>query len=595
VLDLLIRNGMVIDGTGNQRRPGEVGVQGGKIVAVGPRVDEPARQAIDAHGLVVAPGFVDVHSHYDAQVWWDRACSPSPSHGVTTVITGNCGLTMAPVRPGDEEWLAKLFSKVEAMSIDALNAGVPFGWQSYGELLDALSARGVGINMGVMVGHSTVRRYVMGDAASERNATADELDEMCSVLAECLAAGGFGFSTANPPTQVDGDGRPTPPNYATREELIRLSGVVGRHEGTCIEFIAGSFLNGFTEDDINLMADMSATANRHLNWNTPLPGRGDLHLRQMRASDIARDRGGWVVPTMNPGRHPVRMDFLSAYTFRVFPGWGDVCALPPKERVKALAENSVRRQLEQGLEGATEGLALAYKDPAAWGNYVVNDVEDSSLQGLVGKTVAEIARERGSDSYFDTILDIVVEADLDMGFAMGRPEGQQRGDPSMVQARADLLRDERVVYGASDSGAHLDMMVQADFATRTLADVVRDDQIISLEEAVRRLSDQPARLYGLRNRGRIAEGYWADIAVFDPDTVTSSPMRLANDFPAGARRLVTDAVGVEWVFVNGTPAVVEGKATGEGEGRVLRSGRDSETVLARADSRSGASEPTRRV
>ncbi len=560
-----------------------------------PRVDQPARQTIDAQGLVVAPGFVDIHSHYDAQVWWDRGCSPSPSHGVTTVITGNCGLTMAPVRPGDEGWLAKLFSKVEAMSIDALNAGVPFGWQSYDEMLDALGERGVGINIGMMVGHSTIRRYVMGDAASERNATPEELDDLCRVLAECLAAGGFGFSTANPPTQVDGDGRPTPPNYATGEEFIRLSEVVGHFEGTCIEFIAGSFLNGFTEDDINLMADMSAAANRHLNWNTPLLGRGDLHLRQMRASDIAKERGGWVVPTMNPGKHPVRMDFLSAYTFRVFPGWGEVCALPPKERVKALAEPGVRRKLKDGLEGATEGLALAYKDPNAWGNYVVNDVEDSAMQGLVGKTVAEIARDRGSNDYFDTILDIVVEADLDMGFAMGRAEGQGQGDPSDVQARSDLLRDERVVYGASDSGAHLDMMVQADFATRTLADVVRAEQIISLEEAVRRLSDQPARLYGLRNRGRIAEGNWADIVVFDPDRVTSSSMRLTNDFPAGARRLVTDAVGVEWVLVNGAPAVVEGKATGEGDGRVLRSGRDSETVLARAGSRTVASEPAARV
>jgi N-acyl-D-aspartate/D-glutamate deacylase len=289
------------------------------------------------------------------------------------------------------------------------------------------------------------------------------------------------------------------------------------------------------------------------------------------------------------------MDFLSAYTFRVFPSWGEVCALPREERVRAFADENVRRKLREGLAGATEGLALAFQDGSAWGNYIVNDVEDPSLQGYVGKSVTQIAAERGSASVFDAILDIVVEADLDVGFSMGTGASGSQADPSMAKARSDLLRDERVVFGASDSGAHLDMMVQADFATRTLGDVVRDDQILTLEEGVRRLSDQPARLYGLRNRGRIVEGNWADIVVFDPDTVTSTPMRLVRDFPADARRLVTDAIGIEWVLVNGSPAVADGLATGAGSGQVLRSGRDSETVHARGELAQNATPESRGI
>ena len=289
--DAVVKNGSVIDGTGAPARDAGIGIRDGRVVAVGD-LEESGRVVIDADGLTVAPGFIDLHSHYDAQVFWDTTLTPSCLHGVTTVVGGNCGLTLAPVSTIDQDFLTRLLARVEAIPVEALLAGVEYTWSSYPEFLDAVDAKPLGLNMGFMVGHSALRRAVMGLPLSERAASAGELAAMCAVLSQALAAGGFGFSTANVPTQIDGDGRPTPPNFATRDEFVELSRVCGEHGGTSIEFIPGSFLQGFSDEEMNLMADMSAAANRHLNWNTPLINRfnPDLFRRQLSASDMARAR-----------------------------------------------------------------------------------------------------------------------------------------------------------------------------------------------------------------------------------------------------------------------------------------------------------------
>ena len=576
MLDALIVNGVVVDGTGAPGRRGSLGVRDGRVVAVG-EVDELARRVIDAEGHVVAPGFVDLHSHYDAQVFWDPTLTPSCLHGVTTVVAGNCGLTLAPVSPADQDFLTRLLARVEAIPVEALQAGVTYRWATFAEFLGVIEAGGLGLNMGFMVGHSAVRRSVMGPAASERAATADELAKMCEVLSEAIAAGGMGLSTANVATQVDGDGRPTPPNFATYEEFVALAEVCGRHPGTSIEFIPGSFLIGFSDDDINLMADMSAAANRHLNWNTPLVSRAapDMWRRQLTATDLARARGGRVVPLYMPQNGPNQQDFLRGYVFRALPGWGWLFDLDVAERTKALAQPETRSRLRAALDAETAGLAVSMR--SSWGQYFVNEIHAAGMEDLEGRGVAEIAAERGV-SDFDAMLDVAVAADLDVGFVRYTHAGD---DEQAAAARLEILKDPRVVLGASDAGAHMDMMVGADFPTRCLAELVRERAIFSVEEMVHQFTDVPAQLYGLRDRGRLTSGSWADVVVFDPDTVDAGPLRTACDLPAGAPRLITRPVGVHHVLVAGEPVVTEGQATPARPGRLLRSGVDTVTVPAR--------------
>ena len=413
MLDLLIQGGLVADGSGTPAVRQDVGVLDGRIVEVGSGADG-AKLTIDADGLVVAPGFIDLHSHYDAQLFWDPTLSPSPLHGVTTAVSGNCGLTLAPAAPGDREFLTRLLSRVEAIPVEALLAGVTYEWESFAELLDVIEAKPLALNIGFMVGHSALRRAVMGPAASTDKASPEQIEAMRALLGAALAAGGFGFSTANVATQVDGDGRPTPPNLADPGEFIALAAECGLHPGTSIEFIPGSFLSGFSDGDVELMADMSAAANRHLNWNTPLINRAvpDLYERQFRATDVARERGGRVVPMFMPQNGPLRHDFKEAYVFRAVPGWAELFTLQGEARLAALQDPATRAHLEASVDAASQGLAVVVRN---WATYEVNDVGDPALAPLLGRNVGDLAAERGV-SPFDAMLDIVVEAKLDVGF-----------------------------------------------------------------------------------------------------------------------------------------------------------------------------------
>jgi N-acyl-D-aspartate/D-glutamate deacylase len=577
MLDVRLQGGSIVDGTGGPARPGDVDIRDGRVVALGPAAGaEPARRTIDVSGLVVAPGFVDLHAHYDAQIFWDPWCSPSPLHGVTTVVAGNCGLTLAPAAPADREFLTRLLARVEAIPVEALQAGLTYEWETFPEFLDVVEARRTGPNIGFLVGHSALRRAVMGEDASQRAATDDELAAMCRLLGEALAAGGMGLSTANVMTQVDGDGRPTPPNFASPDELVALARVCGEHPGTSIEFIPGSFLVGFSDEERDLMADMSAAANRVLNWNTPLVTRSapDLYRRQLSASDHAAARGGRVVALYMCQNGPTQQDFLRGYVYRSLPDWGFLFALPPAERVAALKDPAVRDRLRAGLDGAGAGLAVSMR--TSWGMNVVNEAPPG-LAHLNGRPIADIAAEWGV-SDFDAVCDIAVAADLDVGFVRYSHAG---ADEWSEAVRRELLHDERVVLGASDAGAHMDMMVGADFATRSFGDLVRAKGIFGVEEMVHRFTDVPARLYGLRDRGRLVEGAHADVVVFDPATIDAGPLTTRRDLPGGAQRLTTGSVGVHWTLVNGRPVVEDGALTDEIPGRLLRSGRDVDTVTAR--------------
>jgi len=576
MLDVIVRHGNVVDGSGAPARRADVGIKDGRIATVG-TVDDRAATEIDADGLVVAPGFVDLHTHYDAQLFYDPDLSPSPLHGVTTVIGGNCGLTLAPVSPEDQPFLTKLLARVESIPVETIQAGVEFRWKTFGEFLDVVESQPLSINIGFMVGHSAIRRAVMGEGASAEAATPEQLEVMKSLLGECLAAGGLGFSTANAATQVDGDGRPTPPNFATRDEFVGLASVCGQYPGTSIEFIPDSFLRGFSDEDVDLMADMSAAANRPLNWNTPLVNKAlpDIYKSQLRASEVARERGGMVVPMFMPQNLQLQHDFHRGYVFRALPGWGWLFDLDVPARIEALRDPDKRGQLEQAAAEQTTGLALVVRN---WASYRVNEVVDPKQAALEGRKVSDLAKE-WEMSPFDAMVEAAVRCGLQVGFVRSQ---YAPDDEWSWEARVELLKDPRVVLQASDAGAHLDMMAGADFPTQCLAELVRERQVFTVEEMVRQLTKVPADLYGFSDRGRLTEGARADIVAFDQDTVAATPLRTVADLPAGAARLTTGAVGISHVLVGGEEIVREGAFTGRHPGRVLRSGRDSRDVTARA-------------
>jgi N-acyl-D-aspartate/D-glutamate deacylase len=564
MLDVKIAGGSVVDGTGAARRRADVGIRDGRVVAIGD-VDEPAARTIDADGLVVAPGFVDIHTHYDAQAFWDPALTPSPLHGVTTIVGGNCGFTIAPLAASEADYLMRMLARVEGMPLESLAAGVPWDWQSFGEYLDRLDGT-LAVNAGFLVGHSALRRVAMGDRSHEP-ATGDDIAAMRRTLGESLAAGGLGFSSSQAPTHNDGDGEPVPSRAATRDELVALCGVVRDHPGTTLEFIPT--VGPFSDEHITLMAAMSASADRPLNWNVLVVGAGaDTYRAQLEASDRAAEQGGRVLALTVPAVMQLHLNFRSGFLFDALPGWGPTMALPDDEKMRALADPDVRTRLKDGAESDT-GL---FRAMLRWDNLRISETFAPGNKSFAGRTVAEVAAEQGADP-FDALLDVVITDDLRT--VLTPPA---RGDdPESWRLRSEAWRDPRVVVGASDAGAHLDMLATFSYSTSLLA-ASRTHGLLPLEEAVHLLTDVQARLYGIRDRGRIADGWHADLVVFDEERVAPGPVHTRHDLPAGAGRLYAEAEGIQHVLVNGTEIAAGGTLTGDRPGTLLRSGRDTETV-----------------
>jgi N-acyl-D-aspartate/D-glutamate deacylase len=568
MLDCKIAGASVVDGTGSARRRADVGISEGRITAVG-EVDGPARRTIDATGLVVAPGFIDIHTHYDAQVFWDPSASPSPFHGVTTVVGGNCGFSIAPLAPEHADYVRRMLAKVEGMPIEALEAGLDWDWGPYGDWLDRLDG-GLMVNAGFLVGHSAVRRAVMGEAAVGSKASEEQLAAMVRLLHESLAAGGLGFSSSRAPTHNDGDGRPVPSRSATTEELVTLAAAVRDHPGTTLEFIPT--VGAFEEEHMDLMASLSLAANRPLNWNllAVTSQNPDGAANQLKASDYAAERGARVVALAVADPVEVRLTFLSGFILEALPGWSSTMSLAPAEKMKALSDPDERRRLRDGAASPDAGMLRAM---ANWKTMRIAETFSPVNDGLSGRLVGDIAAERGEDP-FDTLVDIVVADELRTGLLL-----PARGDdPESWRLRADLWRDPRVVIGASDAGAHLDMLATFIYTTSLVGPSVRDRQLLPLEEAVHLITDVPARLYGIRDRGRIAEGCHADIVVFDEERVAPRPVATRFDLPRGAGRLYAEADGIEHVLVNGTEIVGPDGLGDQRPGTLLRSGRDTDTV-----------------
>ena len=575
-MTVTIRGGTVVDGSGAPPLRADVVIEGERVADIG--FEAGGAQVdleIDATGMLVAPGFVDLHTHYDAQLFWDPNASPSPLHGVTTVLGGNCGFSLAPMAPEHVDYISRMMARVEGMPLAALRAGVPWDWSSFGEWLGRLDGR-IAVNAGFLVGHSTLRRLVMGERAVGGVATAGDIDAMEAALHAALAEGALGFSTSQVHTHNDGDGAPVPSRAAARDEMERLAAAVREHEGTTMELIVAGCLNGFSAEDIDFLTTMSLLADRPVNWN--VLGVSALNAEgawsQLAAGSAASARGATVLALTLPHTMQLRLSFEHGAILDGLPGWREIFALAPPERMSALSDPETRRRLDAGAQSDEAGIL---RHLAVWDRLIIDETFAAENAGTEGKSVGEVARQRGV-APFDALLDVVVADELRTGLRPPIPESEEDW-----QLRAEVWQDPRAIVGGSDAGAHLDTMCGAIYSTSMLGDGVRRRGLLSWEQAVRLLTDVPARLYGLRDRGRLEVGGFADVVVFDPATIGHGAVRTRDDLPGGASRLYADALGIRHVLVNGTEIAREGEFTGAVPGRVLHSGRDTATVHAGSD------------
>lgn len=531
--ELVIRGGTVVDGTGAPARRADVGISDGRITEVGDGVQ--GEQVLDADGHIVSPGFVDIHTHYDAQVFWDPALTPSCYHGVTTVVAGNCGFSIAPTRAEHVDLIARTLENVEDMDVAALAAGVPWDqFNTFPEYLGAVERNGLGLNYTAYIGHTALRLFAMGDEAYERAATADEIASMQRIVGEAIDAGAAGFATSFAITHRGADGKPVPSRFAERDEIEGILATVGEKRRGVVAFTPGQQMS------IDDLYELQPRIGVPFTFTALLTTPSGAHRRTVEVNRAGWANGAEVWPQVSPRPLRFTMSMVEPFTLNANPLFGELMSADLDARLAAYADPSWR----QKALTAWESMPLAPR----WDTYEIS--ESDAHAALIGERLTTIAAARGT-SPFDTLLDL----------ALGEPGMRvacllANDDPDEVAA---VLAEEHVALGLSDAGAHVGQLCDAPQATDYLANFVRERQTITLEDGIRRLSSAQADLYGLAGRGRIRPGDWADIAVFDLDTVGPGPIRRLADFPAGSERLTADApTGMRHVLVNGTPIRVDG-------------------------------------
>jgi N-acyl-D-aspartate/D-glutamate deacylase len=555
--DLLVKNGRVVDGSGMPAFVGDVAIRHGKIVELG-KLSGAATRTIDAEGLVVAPGFIDNHCHYDAQVLWDPLCSFSSFHGATTVIFGNCSLGLAPVKPRDREKLASMLSYVEAIPMDVLQAGVPWNWTSFPEYMQAVEQR-LGVNAAMFIGHSAVRYYAMGEASQEdqRSATPDELATMQAVVREALEAGAIGLSITRNRNHFDLEGKRISAACAPEDELFAVTDVL-RQVGTGVIQCGGG---ANPEIDNRLMSRLSTASGRRLMYNTILqsarsPERWKEHLAIVEETCKAGHR---ALPLCSPKPIKQRFTMRNCQVFRGMLHWHPLLIAPDDEKLQAYRDAGVREKLRGDLEAPLGPNAVFSK---RWDLMVVEEPKLPKNQSLKGKNLLQIATQQGKD-VLDAFLDLAVEENLDTVFVLG----EINVEPDAVRT---LLSSPYTVVGLSDGGAHVQFDSGVGYSTTLLGYWVREQQIMSLEEAIRQLTFVSASAFGIYDRGLIRPGMAADLTIFNPDTVQALPEDVVHDFPNNGWRLRERAQGIEYTVVNGQVLMQQGEPSGALPGRVLR-------------------------
>jgi N-acyl-D-aspartate/D-glutamate deacylase len=555
--DLLNKNRTVIDGTGAPARHADVAVSGGKILQIEKNIAAAAKRTIDASDLAVAPGFIDPHTHYDAQICWDGAVTPSSWHGVTSVVMGNCGVGIAPCRPETREIAMRDLVNVEAIPFEVLDAGITWDWESFPQYLDAAARRKPSLNLAFLAPLTPFRHYVMGEESMERAASAGETAKIKALLGEAMDSGAFGFSSTILNQHLGFEGRPLACRNASREEMKAYSNALRERGKGAIEIALTRQIAVLEDDGLELLELLVEESARPVTFiamfdRDDLPDAVRTTLRKA-APMIARG----ARPQTSPLPLTREINMRNPFSFAAFPSWKRVF----EDKSKA-AQSAVYRDVKFRNQFREE-----LKQPAAFGNWAritVHEVKNNSLKNLEGRTVAEIAAAEGKDGV-DAFLDITLADDLDNEFTM-------TSFNTRVDRMTELLNDPSVLIGLGDGGAHLDMLCDSGYPTYVLGTWVRERKALSLEEGVRRMTSDPADFFGIKDRGRLQPGLAADIAIFDPATVGSvgRPER-RYDLPGGAKRMVMRSRGIEYTIVNGAVTWEKGALTGASAGRVLRS------------------------
>ena len=555
--DLLIKNGTIVDGAGAPRFRADVAVANGRIAEIG-KITEGAKRVIDASDLIVAPGFIDPHTHYDAQICWDPLVTCSSWHGVTSVIMGNCGVGLAPCRPEVREIATWDLVNVEAIPFAVLSQGVTWDWVSFPEFMDAAQKRGLGINVGFMAPLTPFRHYVMGEESMERAAKPEEITQIQALLREAVAAGAFGFTTTNVPQHIGYKGRPLACRQASRGELKAYANVLKELGKGAIELALTHSPGMISESEYELLDLLLTESGRPVTW-LALLGRDDQPeacLETLHKTEPLIKRGGIPQVTCRP--LVGQIDLRNPFIFANLPSWQPAFNQPAETQMKLYREPAFRRAFREELK--TSGVFSGQ-----WERMEVKEVSNPALKSLEGKTVAEIARERGKEGA-DTFLDLALEDHLNIQYTMAFFNANEERIP-------ELITDPRTMIGLSDGGAHVDMICDAGYCTYLLGTWVREKGTMSLEHAIKRITSEPAAFFGVAGRGRLAPGMAADITVFDYNTIGSMKRaEMRNDLPGGGRRLVMQAQGVQYTVVNGKVLYEDQKHTGAMPGRVLRSG-----------------------
>jgi len=557
--DLVIRGGTIVDGTGAPARSGDVAVRDGRISEVG-QVTGRGEKEIDASGLVVAPGFIDPHTHYDAQLTWDPLASCSSWHGITTIVTGNCGFTLAPCRPGDRGTLMRMLEYVEGMSLEAMEKGIRWEFESFAEYLDALDRGGLAVNVGAMVGHSAVRQFVMGDAAWERAATPAEIERMAHEVRVAMTAGAVGFSSTTNHNHVGAKGRPVPSRLATDEEMNELAAAMGDSGRGVMEItIGGSRPDRVAE--VDRFVELAHAARRPI---TPVslrhnPERTGEHRVILARLEALNREGLRIYPQVTCSPLTSTFDLYGAFVFFRFPVWKQVLEASPSRWRSLFADSAFRAEFR-----ATAGRSSLFVGDTS--PLRVESAHRAEHQGLVGRSVGEVATVVGKDPV-DAFFDLALADDLKTRFTVAI----MNTDAAAV---AEIFTHPIALIGLADAGAHLTLFCEAGQTSWLLGHWVRERKALSLEEAVRRITSMPADVFGFADRGRLRPGLAADLVVFDAETIAAGEPELIHDLPDGGPRLVQRARGIAWSFVNGGAVVQDGRMPESpeprGRGRVLR-------------------------
>lgn len=558
--DLLIQDGLIVDGSGMPAFRGDVGVKDGKIVEIG-KLSGPATRTINADGRAVAPGFIDNHAHYDGQVTWDPLCTFSPQHGATTVIFGNCSLALAPVKPTAKarERTAEFLSYVEAIPMEVLST-IDVDWETFPQYMDRLD-KTLGVNAGTLIGHTPLRYYVMGDDCQKRAATADELKSMQAIVREGMTAGALGLSLSRQKGHFDPQGVPIPAIWADDEEIFALGDVLRELATGTIQ--CGGGVDMELKD--GMMARLAEATGRTVVYNNLSqtvrnPDRWKQHMARV---DETVAKGIRAYPMCSPNRVTQDFTMKNCQVFRGLPTWHPILISSDEEKMRAYADPAVREKLHAEAVARTVKIEGAIGFSKTWWDYMwVNEPALEKNKHLQFKSIGEIAKMQNK-RVIDAFLDLVVEEKLETRFL----QAENNVDD---EALAKILTYPNAIVGLGDGGAHVQFHGGYGYTTRLLGEWVRTRKVLTLEQAVRKLTFESASAFGIHDRGMLRPSLAADIVIFDPATVNAGKETVVRDFPAGGWRIKEEAEGVHYTVVNGQVLLQDGEHTGALPGRVLR-------------------------